>query len=137
MNEQNSINSESLTIELDSSIYDEAKSISEANPSNFPSMQVFINTALRNYIRSIKYNIESVDFIISKETGNLIPSTRCLTLCIFCSRTFLKEKSKNKESDRICQSCRQNILFFSKLLEHEDPDFKNMKDNFIIEEESG
>mgnify|MGYP001577896541 FL=1 len=122
-------------VKIDSELYAEAKSIADASPIDFPSVKNFIETALRNYIRSIKYNIEGIDELVSKETGALKPSLKNTTLCDVCGKPFMKDKKDTTPIGRICQNCKHTILFFSKLLETHDKNFKRMKNNLTIDYE--
>lgn len=121
-----------LPIDLDHTLYEEVKEIVGSDDS-FPNVHKFVDTAVRNYIRNLRYNIEGgVDAIIEKD-GTLKKSERVLTMCISCWRPFLKDRNNKKETSKLCSSCKESIFFFSKLLEQEEPDFKKMKDSVSID----
>jgi len=125
---------ENKTFKLGIGLYEETKRIVEANPISFSTTDSFIEDAVRNYIASIKYNIEmGVNSVISQNTGALRRSQKIFTICLACEKAFLKDRNSLKESSRICSNCRSNIIFFSKLLEKEDPEFREMKERFTIE----
>ena len=122
-----------LPINLPSSILEEINSIVSANPTYFINVDKFVEKAIRQYISKVKYNIEGgVESIMTGDAGILRKSERVLTMCLLCWRPFLKQRENNKESSRICSSCKENIFFFSKLLEQEDPNFKEMKERVSV-----
>lgn len=116
-----------LPIDLDHNLYEEVKEIVGSDDS-FPNVHKFVDTAVRSYVRNLRYNIEGgVDAIIEKD-GTLKKSERVLTMCISCWKPFLKIRDKHSESSKICPNCRVNIIFFSKMLEDDDPKMKELKE---------
>lgn len=126
-----------MEIQINSGLQEEIESLISADPNTFSNIHNFAEKAIRNYISSIKYNIEGgIDSITMPNTGVLKPSEKAFTFCTFCSRMFLKDRSAKHEGSKICIECKRNILFFSKILE-QDKEFVMMKGNLQYDEESG
>lgn len=119
----------SLSKELRAEINDFIK----ANPSFYQNLNKFISIAAKKYIRSVKYNIENMDSMISEDGESILPSKNNLTLCSLCERPFMKNKDDLKETSRICAPCKNTILIVSKMLEKEDKDFLEMKNKLTLE----
>lgn len=100
-------------VKINSELYNEVVAISKADNINYPSAKNFIEQAIKNFINSIKYNIENQNAIISRD-GKLTGSSKNeFTGCLMCDRMFLNEKSRNKEGKRICPRCSAIIKHFS------------------------
>jgi DNA-directed RNA polymerase subunit RPC12/RpoP len=124
-----------IPIDLDHNLYEEVKEIVGSNDS-FPNIHKFVDTAVRNYIRNLKYNIEGGVEAVIKKDGTLKKSERVLTMCISCWKPFLKMRNNDKESGKICPNCRINIIFFSKMLEDDDPKVKELRENISFVDNS-
>jgi len=125
-----------IPINLPSSLLEEINSIVATNPNYFISVDKFVEKAIRQYISTIKYNIEGGVAGITNKDGTLRKSERVLTMCMSCWRPFLKMRNNQKESGKICPSCRINILFFFKLLEQEDSRFGELKEHVSFVDET-
>jgi DNA-binding transcriptional regulator GbsR (MarR family) len=128
-----------VLLHIDSKLYNEISEIVQATKDPFDEkVQDFVEKAIKNKIASIKYNIEGgAEKIIDKKTGYLRRSEKTLTMCLNCWRPFLKLREDNRESAKLCPSCKENIFFFSSMLEQQDPDFRQMKELGKIKFEGG
>lgn len=108
-------NEKDSSVKISPELYKESVDISKANPADFPSVNNFIEIAVRRYIDSIRYNIENKQ-PISKE-GKAITSNKEFTKCILCDKVFLADKSEEGEKKRICPRCKEVILYFAEKLE--------------------
>jgi len=104
-------------VKMNSDIYREVAEIVEANPIDYPSIKNFVEVAVRNQISMIKYDIENMPAIMTKD-GRLKPSgSREFTNCLACGNLFLNEKDKNRRGRKVCPKCSKIIKNLSGLID--------------------
>lgn len=96
---------ENSLIKIDSGLYEEVIALSNADPINYPSIKNFVEKAIRDYIGSIKYNIENKQELITPEGILKSEGKNVYVQCLVCDKLFLNDRIKNKQGKNICPKC--------------------------------
>ena len=102
-------------VKIDSETYEDLLEIIRASPDN-PSIEGFINDAIKYKINRIKYNLENFDSIVSMNGLLIARNEKSFTKCVFCEKLFLNYTQRNIEGKRICQRCIKMIRRFAELV---------------------
>jgi len=97
-------------VKIDSELYDKASEIVKLNPIDYPSIKNFVEVSVRDQINAIRYNVENMKQIVSKD-GKLVKkkSDERYTNCLVCDKIFLAPDVKGGRG-KVCKGCRERIL---------------------------
>jgi hypothetical protein len=131
---ENSKMGNSTLVKIDSELYEIVKSFVEVNKFEYPSIKNFVEQAVIKSLGFKKYDIEGVDDELAhlkplkKVVGNF---QKGFSLCVVCSRPFLRNAKETNEASKICPNCKQTIAHFApKILNNQTQnDKKEVKSN--------